>query len=221
MPINNLSTKSKKEPEDILAEVDKTVAPRKKTSKSPSPQPSPLGRGDGEGAVKIPGHRLPFIIGGIIAIVIVAGIAGYIMLSQSPSKTDNFSGANTNINSQKTNINAVNNSNISPNVNSAINANSTASVNGSSKITNDTDGDGLTNEDEAKSGTDPKNPDTDGDNLSDREEVKTWKTNPLKADTDGDGYNDGEEIKTLNDPKVPGGKLLDLNKAIQSLNTNK
>jgi len=94
-------------------------------------------------------------------------------------------------------------------------------ANVSQKITNDTDGDGLINEDEAKAGTDSKNPDTDGDNLSDREEVKVWKTNPLKADTDGDGYNDGEEIKTLNDPKVPGGKLLDLNKAIQSLNINK
>ena len=142
------------------------------------------------------------------------------MLSQSPSKTDNFAGVNTNINSQK-NTNAVNNSNINPNANSAANTNSTASVNSSSKITNDTDGDGLINEDEAKAGTDSKNPDTDGDNLSDREEVKVWKTNPLKADTDGDGYNDGEEIKTLNDPKVPGGKLLDLNRAIQSLNTNK
>src|SRR3989344_6847505 len=153
MPINNSNIKSKKEPKDILAEADKTAAPRKKTSKSPSPQPSPLGRGDGEGATSA--HRPSFIIVGVIAIVIVAGIAGYIMLSQSPSKTDNFAGANTNINSQKTNINAVNNSNISPNANSAINTNSTA------KITNDTDGDGLINEDEAKAGTDPKNPDTD------------------------------------------------------------
>ncbi len=211
--------KKQKEPEDILAEVDKPAAPRKKTSKSPSPQPSPLGRGDGEGATSA--HRPFFIIGGVIVIVIVAGIAGYIMLSQRPSKTDNFAGVNTNINSQKTNINAVNNSNISPNANSAINANSAATVNGSPKITNDTDGDGLINEDEAKAGTDSKNPDTDGDNLSDREEAKVWKTNPLKADTDGDGYNDGEEIKTLNDPKVPGGKLLDLQRAIQGLNTNK
>ena len=216
MPINNSNTKSKKEPEDILAEVDKVrKAP-------PTPR---LRRASAEeknaAVVSAVSHRPSFIIVGVIVIVIVAGIAGYIMLSQGPSKTDNLAGVNTNINSQKTNINAVNNSNISPNANSAINANSTVSVNGSSKITNDTDGDGLTNEDEAKSGTDPKNPDTDGDNLSDREEVKTWKTNPLKADTDGDGYNDGEEIKTLNDPKVPGGKLLDLNRAIQQLNINK
>src|SRR3989344_5372014 len=210
MPSN--SKNITKEPEDILAEVDKVIAPRKKTSKSPSPQSQPAGQA---GSPLSPTHRPPFIIGGVIAIVVFAGIAGYIMLSQGPSKTDNFAGVNTNINSQKTNINAINNSNISPNANSAINTNSTA------KITNDTDGDGLINEDEAKAGTDPKNPDTDNDGLSDREEVKTWKTNPLKADTDGDGYNDGQEIKTLNDPKVPGGKLLDLNKAIQSLNVNK
>ena len=202
--------KNKKEPEDILAEVDKVrKAP-------PTPR---LRRASAEektaAAVSAVSHRPFFIIGGVIFIVIIAGIAGYIMLSSSVKYDYNIIKTNINVNSQKTNINAINNSNISPNANSAINTNSTA------KITNDTDGDGLINEDEAKSGTDPKNPDTDNDGLSDREEVKTWKTNPLKADTDGDGYNDGEEIKTLNDPKVPGGKLLDLNRAIQQLNINK
>ena len=202
--------KNKKEPEDILAEVDKVrKAP-------PTPR---LRRASAEektaAAVSAVSHRPFFIIGGVIFIVIIAGIAGYIMLSSSVKYDYNIIKTNINVNSQKTNINAINNSNISPNANSAINTNSTA------KITNDTDGDGLINEDEAKAGTDPKNPDTDNDGLSDREEVKTWKTNPLKADTDGDGYNDGEEIKTLNDPKVPGGKLLDLNKAIQQMNMNK
>ena len=207
MPINNSNTKSKKEPEDILAEVDKVrKAP-------PTPR---LRRASAEEKTAVAvSHRPSFIIGGVIFIVIIAGIAGYIMLSSSVKYDYNIIKTNINVNSQKTNINAINNSNISPNANSAINTNSTA------KITNDTDGDGLINEDEAKAGTDPKNPDTDNDGLSDREEVKTWKTNPLKADTDGDGYNDGEEIKTLNDPKVPGGKLLDLNKAIQQMNMNK
>jgi hypothetical protein len=37
----------------------------------------------------------------------------------------------------------------------------------------DTDGDGLTNNEEAQIGTDPLNPDTDGDGLKDGEEVKT------------------------------------------------
>jgi len=58
----------------------------------------------------------------------------------------------------------------------------------------DTDGDGLTNSEEAQIGTDPLNPDTDGDGLGDGEEVKTYHTNPLAPDTDSDGLGDGEEV---------------------------
>ena len=209
MPSN--SKNITKEPEDILAEVDKVrKAP-------PTPR---LRRASAEeknaAAVSAVSHRPSFVIGGVIVIVIVAGIAGYLMLSQKPAEDNNIAKSNNNINVNSQTNNANNNANMAQpsNIN-------TAAANVAQKITNDTDGDGLINEDEAKAGTDPKNPDTDNDGLSDREEVKTWKTNPLKADTDGDGYNDGEEIKTLNDPKVPGGKLLDLNKAIQSLNVNK
>jgi len=49
---------------------------------------------------------------------------------------------------------------------------------------NDSDGDGLSDEDEAKLGTDPNNPDTEGDGLFDGEEVKEYKTDPLDKDTD-------------------------------------
>lgn len=220
MPVNNSNLKSKKEPEDILAEVDKPI---KKKGKSivAATTPSPLLNKEGIKG-RSSSHRPFFIIGGVIAMIVFAGIAGYIMLSQKPAENNNIAKSNNNINadSQKSNNNAVSNTNVGLNVNSPTNSNSIASGS-ASKITNDTDGDGLTNEEEAKAGTDSKNPDTDGDGLSDREEVKVWKTNPLKADTDGDGYNDGEEIKTLNDPKVPGGKLLDLNRAIQQLNANK
>ncbi len=59
----------------------------------------------------------------------------------------------------------------------------------------DTDGDGLTDEEEAKLGTDPFNKDTDGDGLTDYEEVKTYKTDPLNPDTDFDGLSDGNEVK--------------------------
>ena len=58
----------------------------------------------------------------------------------------------------------------------------------------DTDGDGLTDVDEARYGTDPNNPDTDGDGLSDGDEVHKYRTNPLKADTDGDGLTDYQEV---------------------------
>jgi hypothetical protein len=79
-----------------------------------------------------------------------------------------------------------------------------------SDILKDTDGDGLTDEEELELGTDPLNPDTDGDGLSDREEVKVYFTDPLNPDTDGDGYLDGEEVEGGYDPKGPG-KLYDLN----------
>ena len=58
----------------------------------------------------------------------------------------------------------------------------------------DTDGDGLTDQEEAQLGTDPKNPDTDGDGLTDGEEVKVYKTDPLNPDTDYDALTDGDEV---------------------------
>ena len=60
----------------------------------------------------------------------------------------------------------------------------------------DSDGDGLTDDEEAKLGTDPFNKDTDGDGLTDGDEVKVYKTNPLNPDTDFDGLKDGPEVFT-------------------------
>ncbi|NLZ74308.1 hypothetical protein GX917_00120 [Candidatus Falkowbacteria bacterium] len=73
----------------------------------------------------------------------------------------------------------------------------------------DSDGDGLTDEEEILLGTNINVIDTDGDGLSDYEEVKIYKTNPLSADTDGDGYLDGEEVKNGYDPNRVGAKLSD------------
>jgi len=58
----------------------------------------------------------------------------------------------------------------------------------------DTDGDGLTDQEEAELGTDPNNADTDDDGLTDSEEVNEYNTDPLNADSDGDGLNDGDEV---------------------------
>jgi hypothetical protein len=58
----------------------------------------------------------------------------------------------------------------------------------------DSDGDGLTDDEEIALGTDPGNPDTDGDGLNDGDEVNTHGTDPLDTDTDGDGINDNDEI---------------------------
>lgn len=66
----------------------------------------------------------------------------------------------------------------------------------------DTDGDGLTDRNEARRGTDPRNPDTDGDGLSDGDEVR-FGSNPKKADTDNDGLRDGREADLGTDPLNP------------------
>ncbi len=72
----------------------------------------------------------------------------------------------------------------------------------------DSDGDGLTDDEEAALGTNPNLIDTDNDGLSDYEEVRIYKTNPLVADTDGDGYPDGTEVRGGYNPngegKLPG-----------------
>ncbi|MDZ7692511.1 MAG: OmpA family protein [Balneolaceae bacterium] len=68
----------------------------------------------------------------------------------------------------------------------------------------DTDGDGLTDAEEAELGTDPNNADTDGDGLTDGDEVNKYKTDPLNPDTDDDGLTDGAEVNSHNtDPNNP------------------
>ncbi|MBI4639277.1 MAG: Ig-like domain-containing protein, partial [Candidatus Tectomicrobia bacterium] len=67
----------------------------------------------------------------------------------------------------------------------------------------DTDGDGLSDGDEVNGilvngvliKTDPLNPDMDSDGLSDGDEINVYRTNPLLADTDGDGLSDGIEVE--------------------------
>lgn len=73
----------------------------------------------------------------------------------------------------------------------------------------DSDGDGLSNDEERIAGTSVAKPDTDGDGLGDREEVKVYETDPKKTDTDGDGYGDGDEVKNGYNPNG-AGKLLQL-----------
>ncbi len=83
----------------------------------------------------------------------------------------------------------------------------------------DTDGDGLTNEDEINIyGTDPNNPDTDGDGINDGDEVEFWGydwdmdfdndgiINLLDPDSDNDGFLDGTEKDQGFDPGDPNSK---------------
>jgi len=58
----------------------------------------------------------------------------------------------------------------------------------------DTDGDGLSDADEARLGTNPRDKDSDKDGLTDGEEVNVHKTDPLNRDTDYDLLSDGDEV---------------------------
>lgn len=71
----------------------------------------------------------------------------------------------------------------------------------------DSDGDGLTNSQERRLGTDPERADTDGDGLSDFDEVEVYGTDPLKLDTDGDTYHDNWELDEGFDPLDPDDRI--------------
>jgi subtilisin-like proprotein convertase family protein len=59
----------------------------------------------------------------------------------------------------------------------------------------DSDGDGLSDADEALLGTNPFNADSDGDLLNDGTEVMRLGTNPLNVDSDADGIRDDVEVR--------------------------
>ena len=63
----------------------------------------------------------------------------------------------------------------------------------------DSDGDGLTNAQEAALGTDPNNPDTNGDGISDGAEVALG-LSPTALDMDGDGIDNATERRNGTDP---------------------
>jgi hypothetical protein len=69
----------------------------------------------------------------------------------------------------------------------------------------DTDADGIDDFSEVDTfGTDPLNIDTDGDDLADGDEQYIFSTDPLNADSDGDGLTDGDEVLTYGtDPFNP------------------
>lgn len=67
----------------------------------------------------------------------------------------------------------------------------------------DPDQDGLKNAEERDAGTDPTHPDTDGDGLSDAQEVRSGNSDPNLADTDKDGASDFDEAITGTNPRNP------------------
>lgn len=80
--------------------------------------------------------------------------------------------------------------------------------------TNDTDRDGLTDEEERQAGTTADSSDTDADGLSDGAEVHVYRTDPKNPDADGNGKNDGAEVRAGDNP-AGEGKLLDLQRELE------
>jgi hypothetical protein len=70
----------------------------------------------------------------------------------------------------------------------------------------DSDGDGLTDQEELALGTNPNAADSDLDRLEDGEEV-TLGTDPRSPDTDLDGHLDGDEVEAGSDP-LDGASLI-------------
>lgn len=76
---------------------------------------------------------------------------------------------------------------------------------GTNPLRVDSDDDGLSDHEEVVIYlTDPLNPDSDGDGLSDYEEIKIYQTDPLNSDSDNDGYSDKTEIDGGYNPNGPG-----------------
>ena len=75
-------------------------------------------------------------------------------------------------------------------------------------VPTDTDGDGLSDDQEAGLGTDPTEYDTDGDGVADGGEINAG-TDPLAPDTDGDGFSDKDELDVSSDPLDPASMPTD------------
>lgn len=87
----------------------------------------------------------------------------------------------------------------------------------------DNDGDGVSNVDEQKNGSDPEDTDTDDDGLNDQEELDN-NTDSTRRDSDGDGLTDGEEVNTFStdplDRDTDGDSLIDGFEVTQGTNPN-
>jgi hypothetical protein len=74
----------------------------------------------------------------------------------------------------------------------------------------DSDGDGLTDEEELELGTDPYDQDTDDDGLLDPVEVLYVGTDPTDPDSDDDGFDDTTEVNAETDPLDPNDTPVDV-----------
>ena len=205
------SSPKNKQVEDIFADQGSKLPPSVKSSLANSrPVKQPASLADSRNSVPdksragLPQKKKLYIALIVLAVVVVA--VGLVLASQSGLFSPEKNIATNNANSNSALIESTNKTISVPTV--------------STNAAPDADGDGLTDAEEKKFGTNPDSKDSDNDGLFDREEVKVYKTNPTKNDTDGDGISDGDEVKKGTNPNG-SGQLLDLNTARQQTsNTN-
>lgn len=210
-----------KEPEDILAGVDEVpknvpfspekssqFSVNKPTLKENEPVPPPMPSKE----IESTGGAKKFIIIAIIVVVIIAVVFGiwYWFSTKTVSSLDTIEEGENLIIEEETEIKVSPTTGINSPVIPGVTETETNLPQENMPADLDTDGDGLTDEEEAELRTNPDKVDTDDDGLFDKEEVRVYKTDPRNPDTDGDGYLDGAEVKSGYNPRGPG-KLLQIN----------
>lgn len=199
------------EPEDMFADVDDSVTMTVMSGNSEKVTNPVI-------MEQHPMHKRMIWLGLIVVLLIILG-AGYYFYNKIYIKSDIVTPPQLEAINETTNKQAQEENQLNDEVVEIIaTSTSTSTVNNidspepivNKQVITDTDGDGLTDEEEVTLETNINEPDTDGDGLFDREEVKVYKTNPLNPDTDGDGFTDGQEVKGGYNPNGEG-KLFEFN----------
>jgi len=214
------------QPDDMLAEVDKTnsnppvastppdalsagVLKKKEPLAYNPPQLEQAELNNPSYAMK--GPVLGKVITFIIILLLLGGLAWGGWWLYGFLKQKNIIGSNTNIKNQISNPIPTNtNPSITPSTSSV-----TTDINNDNILfgeQTDSDKDNLDDRRESDLGTNASKADTDADGLNDGDEVLIWKTDPLNPDTDADGYKDGEEVRNGYNP-AGAGKLFDSSSA--------
>ena len=180
------------EPKDMFADVDAGGAP------TPQPMPSSTA------PKKAGGKKVVLIVIGVVVIVgIISAISVFMFFKSVVDEVGLVVDSNQAIQAMEDDSDTIKAEDI------IVDFEDTKPVVTAPVVELDSDGDGLSDSEEAALGTSSRKPDTDNDGLFDRDEVKVYFTNPLVADTDGDGFMDGPEVANGYNPNGEG-KLLEI-----------
>ena len=196
-PMPSQPTVQASEPDDMFANINTGTPAVPTQTSSPTPPIAVPPSGLMDSAPKKKG-KLGLIIA-IVVIVLVLGIGGYFVYSMMMNAGDDSNVVVTPPVSTDSNGTQITEP-TTPEVTEPV-----TEPEATTPVFNiDSDGDGISNEDELALGTNPNSLDSDGDGLFDGEETKIYFTNPTNPDSDGDSYLDGEEVANGFDPNGPG-----------------